>query len=124
MSVPSASSASCCGSESRFSLPVLHDLFKGREKTGLTDGRSRRRTSNAAQRVRLHVFRDGQAEIVEAVLAGGDVLAVMPTGSGKSLCYQLPAVLGDGLTVVVSPLIALMRDQVQQMRGSASPRRR
>ena len=61
-------------------------------------------------------FRDGQAEIVGAVLAGEDVFAVMPTGSGKSLCFQLPAVLGNALTVVVSPLIALMRDQVQQMR--------
>ena len=61
-------------------------------------------------------FRPGQAEIIAAVLAGEPVLAVMPTGSGKSMCYQLPAVLDDGLTVVVSPLIALMRDQVQQMR--------
>jgi ATP-dependent DNA helicase RecQ len=61
-------------------------------------------------------FRPGQAEIVTAVLSGDPVLAVMPTGSGKSLCYQLPALLGDGLTLVVSPLIALMRDQVGQMR--------
>jgi ATP-dependent DNA helicase RecQ len=62
-------------------------------------------------------FRPGQAEIVEAVLAGRDVLAVMPTGSGKSLCYQLPALLCDGLTIVVSPLIALMRNQVAQLCG-------
>ncbi len=62
-------------------------------------------------------FRAGQAEIVEALLAGRDVLAVMPTGSGKSLCYQLPALLRDGLTVVVSPLIALMRNQVAQLRA-------
>ncbi|MBI1245607.1 MAG: DNA helicase RecQ [Alphaproteobacteria bacterium] len=61
-------------------------------------------------------FRPGQAEIVDAVLSGENVLAVMPTGSGKSLCYQLPAVLRGGLTVVVSPLIALMRDQVGQLR--------
>jgi ATP-dependent DNA helicase RecQ len=61
-------------------------------------------------------FRPGQAEIIAAVLAGEDVFAVMPTGSGKSLCYQLPAIVDGGLTVVVSPLIALMRDQVQQMR--------
>ena len=61
-------------------------------------------------------FRPGQAEIVEAVLAGENVLAVMPTGSGKSLCYQLPAILKPGLTVVVSPLIALMRDQVGQLK--------
>src|SRR5690606_818295 len=62
-------------------------------------------------------FREGQAEIVAALLAGEDVLAVMPTGSGKSLCYQLPAILSGGLTVVVSPLIALMRDQVRQLQG-------
>ncbi|MCB1496481.1 MAG: DNA helicase RecQ [Bauldia sp.] len=62
-------------------------------------------------------FRPGQEEIVAAVLAGEDVFAVMPTGSGKSLCYQLPAIVDGGLTLVVSPLIALMRDQVEQMRS-------
>src|SRR6202034_741021 len=62
-------------------------------------------------------FRSGQAEIVETIVAGREVLAVMPTGSGKSLCYQLPALLRDGLTIVVSPLIALMRNQVAQLRG-------
>ena len=60
-------------------------------------------------------FRPGQDAVVEAVFAGDDVLAVMPTGSGKSLCYQLPAIVRGGLTVVVSPLIALMRDQVSQL---------
>src|SRR3984893_2424846 len=60
-------------------------------------------------------FRPGQGAIIESVLAGADVLAIMPTGSGKSLCYQLPALLRDGLTVVVSPLIALMRNQVTQL---------
>jgi ATP-dependent DNA helicase RecQ len=58
-------------------------------------------------------FRAGQAEVVAAVLDGREVLAIMPTGSGKSLCYQLPALMRPGLTVVVSPLIALMRDQVR-----------
>src|SRR3984885_1407475 len=62
-------------------------------------------------------FRAGQGEIVGAILDGSDVLAVMPTGSGKSLCYQLPALVRGGLTVVVSPLIALMRNQVAQLRG-------
>jgi ATP-dependent DNA helicase RecQ len=62
-------------------------------------------------------FRAGQAEIIEAILAGRDVLAVMPTGSGKSLCYQLPALMRGGLTIVVSPLIALMRNQVAQLRS-------
>ena len=60
-------------------------------------------------------FRPGQEEIVTAVLDGENVLAVMPTGSGKSLCYQLPAIARPGLTVVVSPLIALMRDQVRSL---------
>src|SRR5579872_3713589 len=60
-------------------------------------------------------FRPGQEEIVRAVLQGENVLAVMPTGSGKSLCYQLPAIARPGLTVVVSPLIALMRDQVRAL---------
>ncbi len=61
-------------------------------------------------------FRPGQEEVVSAVLGGHDVLAVMPTGAGKSLCYQLPALVRPGLTVVVSPLISLMRDQVGQLR--------
>ncbi|MBN9060039.1 MAG: ATP-dependent DNA helicase RecQ, partial [Rhizobiales bacterium] len=60
-------------------------------------------------------FRPGQDEVIAAVMRGEHVLAVMPTGSGKSMCYQLPAIVDGGLTLVVSPLIALMRDQVQQM---------
>src|SRR5262245_60161498 len=62
-------------------------------------------------------FRPGQADIIGTILSGRDVLAVMPTGSGKSLCYQLPALMRPGLTIVVSPLIALMRNQVAQLRG-------
>ncbi len=61
-------------------------------------------------------FRPGQGEIVEAVAAGEPVLAIMPTGGGKSLCYQLPALMREGVTLVVSPLIALMRDQVRALR--------
>jgi ATP-dependent DNA helicase RecQ len=61
-------------------------------------------------------FRPGQAEIVGAVAAGKNVLAIMPTGGGKSLCFQLPAIMRDGVTVVISPLIALMRDQVRGLR--------
>ena len=63
-------------------------------------------------------FRPGQAEIVDAVLAGENCLAIMPTGGGKSLCFQLPALCRNGVTVVVSPLIALMRDQVRALRAA------
>ncbi len=61
-------------------------------------------------------FRPGQAEIVAAVTAGEDALAIMPTGGGKSLCFQLPALCREGVTLVISPLIALMRDQVRALR--------
>jgi ATP-dependent DNA helicase RecQ len=61
-------------------------------------------------------FRPGQGEIVDAVAAGRDTLAIMPTGGGKSLCFQLPALMRPGITLVISPLIALMRDQVRGLR--------
>src|SRR5215471_9349881 len=67
---------------------------------------------------RLEGFRPGQAPVVEAQLQGRDVLAVAPTGSGKSISYWVPAVLSDGLTLVVSPLIALMKDQVDRLRAA------
>lgn len=63
----------------------------------------------------LDDFRPAQREVIEQVLAGRDVLCVMPTGAGKSLCYQLPAAVSGGLSIVVSPLIALMHDQVRQL---------
>ena len=62
-------------------------------------------------------LRPGQDQVIDAVMAGQDVMAVMPTGAGKSMCYQLPALLREGLVVVVSPLIALMRDQVAALRA-------
>src|SRR5436853_594657 len=63
----------------------------------------------------LDVLRPGQREVIQSVLSGRDTLAIMPTGAGKSLCYQLPAVMLPGLTVVISPLIALMTDQHEKL---------
>jgi ATP-dependent DNA helicase RecQ len=63
-------------------------------------------------------FRPGQQQIVAAVAAGENTLAIMPTGGGKSLCFQLPALIRDGVTVVISPLIALMRDQVRALQAA------
>ena len=65
-----------------------------------------------AERFGFTSFRPGQEQVVDSLLAGRSALAVFPTGAGKSLCYQLPALLLDGVTVVVSPLIALMKDQI------------
>src|SRR3954469_14345856 len=77
-----------------------------------------------AERFGFATFRPGQEPVIDALLAGRSALAVFPTGGGKSICYQLPALLLDGLTVVVSPLIALMKDQIDALtaRGIAAAR--
>ena len=62
-------------------------------------------------------FRSNQEKIIDTVLSKKDCLAILPTGAGKSLCYQLPGLLHGGITLIVSPLIALMQDQVQQLKN-------
>ncbi len=69
----------------------------------------------------MPAFREPQGDIIRAVLEGKDTLVVMPTGGGKSLCFQLPALLLPGVTLVVSPLIALMKDQVDALQARGLP---
>lgn len=66
-------------------------------------------------------FREGQSEIIDALLVGRDAFGVMPTGSGKSICYQVPALMREGIALVVSPLISLMKDQVMALKASGIP---
>jgi Superfamily II DNA helicase len=66
-------------------------------------------------------FREGQRDVIATILSGKDAVVVMPTGSGKSLCYQLPAMMMEGATLVVSPLIALMKDQVDSLLARGLP---
>ena len=116
------------------------DGFKNSVRNGPVSGRpyprvspamlSRMETTEGSARQMLdsrfgfNAFRPGQERVIEALLAGRSALAVFPTGAGKSLCYQLPALMLDGVTVVVSPLIALMKDQIDALvlAGSRRPR--
>jgi len=66
-------------------------------------------------------FRPGQEQLIDAILSGRDVFGIMPTGGGKSVCYQLPGLMLPGITIVVSPLISLMQDQVMALKASGVP---
>ena len=68
-----------------------------------------------------HSFREGQEEIVDAILLGKDALGIMPTGAGKSLCFQVPSMVMEGITLVISPLVSLMKDQVTSLVAAGVP---
>ncbi len=76
------------------------------------------------EQFKLTKFRDGQEKVINSLLKNESALALFPTGGGKSLCFQLPAVLFEGLTLVISPLIALMKDQVESLRALGISARR
>ena len=97
-------------------FPTFDRIDRYNAATGVSDLQK-----HLQERFGLIDFRPAQREVIEDVLAGKDVLCVMPTGAGKSLCFQLPAAVSEKLTIVVSPLISLMQDQVQQLRDEGIP---
>src|SRR5215510_6661531 len=100
------------------------------KKASLVKSTKEQTSSNGIKRFDLHKslqeyfgfdkFKDNQEKIIESILAGHDTFVIMPTGGGKSLCYQLPALINDGLAIIVSPLIALMKNQVDLVRSYSS----
>ncbi len=94
---------------------IPHDASGFRMSTASYD------LESALKRFGLQSFRPGQREVIESIISGDDCLCVMPTGGGKSLCYQLPSIFRPGLTIVVSPLIALMKDQVDSLGQKGIP---
>jgi ATP-dependent DNA helicase RecQ len=95
----------------RLNLPVM----TARKERESTNPRAPRLERELQRTFGLQRLRPGQAEVIRSVLAGQDTLAIMPTGAGKSLCYQLPALRLEGMTIVVSPLISLMKDQTDKL---------
>src|SRR5208282_1355140 len=76
--------------------------------------------SHLQEQFGFDAFKDSQDAIIQSLLSGKDTFVIMPTGGGKSLCYQLPAIISEGVAIIVSPLIALMKNQVDLVRGYSS----
>ncbi|HMH32646.1 MAG TPA: DNA helicase RecQ, partial [Puia sp.] len=105
--------------------PKKSNTKKPKKSNGVTSTAKTGKTSAALlELLREHfgfdVFKDNQEAIIQNVLAGNDTFVIMPTGGGKSLCYQLPAIISEGVAIIVSPLIALMKNQVDLVRGYSS----
>src|SRR4029079_16226597 len=103
------------------SLPLIHVRSSNAWYLGLPMPSLDDAINTLRQHFGFDDFREGQREVIGSILDGKDAVVVMPTGSGKSLCYQLPALILEGVTLVVSPLIALMKDQVDALQARALP---